>query len=71
MTKGTILTYHSETSILNGVQYEVIKAGKKRITLSPLYSPKLIGLPTLREPFQIGVQDLQVAIKAGLYTIKA
>lgn len=70
MKKGTQLTFHNERSSLNNVVYQINKAGTKKITLEPVYGQKqLIGLPTFRQPFNIDVNDLNEAIKEGIYTI--
>lgn len=68
--KGDVITYHSQVSILNGVDYQVKRIGKINVTLEPLYSPKLIGLPMYRQPFNINLNDLNQAIEANIYTIK-
>jgi hypothetical protein len=70
MTKQKTLTYHNENSCLNNVIYQIIRMGKKNITLEPVYGQHaLTGLPTFRQPFNIAVNDLNEAIKAGIYTI--
>jgi hypothetical protein len=68
--KNTILTYNSNKSMLNGVKYKVLSAGVKQVKLEAVYGQaQLTGFPTLRQPFNISITDLQEAIKENIYTI--
>lgn len=69
LSKESILVYHSDRSILNDVRMKILRIGKRSVTLEPLTGQKqLIGLPTLRQPFNVMTVDLFEAIECGIYT---
>jgi hypothetical protein len=72
LKRGTILVCNKQNSILNGTVYEVIRSGKKVTTLEPVnkigVNSHLIGLPSLRQPFNEITDNLIIAINEGYYS---
>lgn len=70
MQKNEVYRYNNEMSCLDGVKYKVTRLGAKKATLEPLHGQReLIGLPTFRQPFNIGIEDFKAGIEASIYSL--